>query len=380
MITKPYVLTVSGLKNSGKTTYIEVLIPILKRMGYRVAAFKHDAHDFVPDVPGTDSFRFGQAGADSVAVYSDSRYLLTQRRAVGIEELLPHVSDHDIVLVEGGKSLPYPKIALVRRGIAEAPVTRERLVAVATDTDYADRDVPTLPLDDHLSAAVLIARQAGAPSVPSERPFGSAAILAGGKSSRMGFDKKLLSVDGRCLIELLAEKLGKRFSDVFVVSNTPLPDGVALECIPDSIVGCGPPGGFHAALCRARSHYVYITACDMPQIDLDYVDYMRGRLEENARAACLTRQGSFFEPFHAFYGKGMLPGLAANLLQGDSSVKRWLDAHDVDYVAEARANEFTPDWKLFQNLNTQEDWQSWLDARSPATMDATKTIKEQEGI
>lgn len=57
VVKQPFVFAISGYKNSGKTTLICRLIPELKRRGYRVAVIKHDGHDFVGDVPGTDSFR-----------------------------------------------------------------------------------------------------------------------------------------------------------------------------------------------------------------------------------------------------------------------------------------------------------------------------------
>ena len=74
---QPAVLAVSGVHNSGKTTLLEKLLPLLRRRGLKVGVIKHDGHDFTPDVPGTDSFRLREAGADGVAVYSSQRYLLT---------------------------------------------------------------------------------------------------------------------------------------------------------------------------------------------------------------------------------------------------------------------------------------------------------------
>ena len=58
---KPFVAAISGIKNSGKTTFLEHLVPVLRARGLRVAVIKHDGHDFTPDVPGTDSFRMRQA-------------------------------------------------------------------------------------------------------------------------------------------------------------------------------------------------------------------------------------------------------------------------------------------------------------------------------
>ena len=73
------IAAVSGVKNSGKTTLMEKLIRVLTGRGLQVAAVKHDGHDFTPDVPGTDSWRFGQAGACGYAIYSPWRYQLVRQ-------------------------------------------------------------------------------------------------------------------------------------------------------------------------------------------------------------------------------------------------------------------------------------------------------------
>ena len=66
---RPAVLAVSGVHNSGKTTLLEKLLPVLRSRGLKVGVIKHDGHDFTPDVPGTDSYRLREAGAEGVAVY-----------------------------------------------------------------------------------------------------------------------------------------------------------------------------------------------------------------------------------------------------------------------------------------------------------------------
>lgn len=60
---RPAVLAVSGVHNSGKTTLLEKLLPVLRSRGLKVGVIKHDGHDFTPDVPGTDSYRLREAGA-----------------------------------------------------------------------------------------------------------------------------------------------------------------------------------------------------------------------------------------------------------------------------------------------------------------------------
>ena len=85
---RPAVLAVSGAHNSGKTTLLEKLLPVLRSRGLKVGIIKHDGHDFTPDVPGTDSFRLREAGAEGVAVYSGTRYLLTEEFRLTEQDLL----------------------------------------------------------------------------------------------------------------------------------------------------------------------------------------------------------------------------------------------------------------------------------------------------
>lgn len=106
----PLIYCICGLKNTGKTTLITRLVPILTGKGYRVAVVKHDGHDFEPDVPGTDSFRHRKAGAYGTAVFSDHRFLVTKEcEGVTETEMFLHFPEADIILVEGLKKSSYPK-------------------------------------------------------------------------------------------------------------------------------------------------------------------------------------------------------------------------------------------------------------------------------
>ena len=106
----PAVLAVSGVHNSGKTTLLEKLIPLLRARGLKVGVIKHDGHDFTPDVPGTDSFRLREAGAEGVAVFSGQRYLLTEAFRLTEQDLLALFERHgyDLVLMEGFKESRLP--------------------------------------------------------------------------------------------------------------------------------------------------------------------------------------------------------------------------------------------------------------------------------
>jgi molybdopterin-guanine dinucleotide biosynthesis protein A len=188
--------------------------------------------------------------------------------------------------------------------------------------------------------------------------LGSAALLAGGKSRRMGFDKQLLHVSSNRLFERIIPVLTDRFDDVMVVTGQPdIYRGTGVRAIADIIIpSLGPLSGIHAAVSEAKNDYVYILACDMPRIDLSYIDFMIGRLEEKTADACVTCRGDWIEPFHAFYGKGALPVIEADLLKGKSSVYYLLKKINTLFIPESEARKFTPDWSLFYNLNTRDDY------------------------
>lgn len=153
----PYVAAVSGIKNSGKTTFLEHLVPCLRRKGCRVAVIKHDGHEFEPDVPGTDSYRLRASGADGVAVYSGGRWMLIREEAGNLERLIGQFSDFDIILLEGGKHSPYPKIELVRGTVSKESVCDPAtLLAIAMDTDSHVPGIRRIGLEDYEAAAEIL--------------------------------------------------------------------------------------------------------------------------------------------------------------------------------------------------------------------------------
>ncbi|MGG6311115.1 molybdopterin-guanine dinucleotide biosynthesis protein B [Paenibacillus macerans] len=103
-----------GYKNSGKTTLIGRLLELFNGMNIRVAVIKHDLHGFDADREGTDSFRHRQAGAAAAAVTSPWRTAIIEERETPLEDLIRHFADYDLILVEGFKQEPYPKMVLLR--------------------------------------------------------------------------------------------------------------------------------------------------------------------------------------------------------------------------------------------------------------------------
>ena len=142
------VFSIVAYSGTGKTTLLEKLIAELKSRGLRVAAIKHDAHEFEIDREGKDSWRFTRAGADITAITSVSKAAIIENRPVDMETLLGKITGVDIIITEGYKHGKWPKIA-VRRAAASKPlpIPAESCFAIVTDVpEQTDR--PCFGLDD----------------------------------------------------------------------------------------------------------------------------------------------------------------------------------------------------------------------------------------
>ncbi len=152
------VISVVGKSGVGKTTLLEKLIAELKRRGYRVATIKHDTHGFEIDRPGKDTWRHAQAGSDHVVLASPNRIAHIQRldRELTLPEIVATIHDADIILTEGYKRGPAPKIEVSRAARSrELLCSPEELVAIATDQPY-DLNVPQFDLNDAVGQVDLI--------------------------------------------------------------------------------------------------------------------------------------------------------------------------------------------------------------------------------
>lgn len=193
------------------------------------------------------------------------------------------------------------------------------------------------------------------------KEFGTAVILAGGKSTRMGFDKQFLVINKKRLIDKLSKKLKKVFDEIIVVTNrTEYYVGFSDKVIEDIIVGKGPLSGIHAGLKASSSKYVYFIACDMPNINLDYIEYMKLKLSEKSAMACITKFGNWIEPFNAFYSREMIKHIEKHLAQDKRSVNSLLKKVAVCYIEEYEARKYSPNWDMFLNLNTKEELEDYL--------------------
>ena len=143
-----------GSSGSGKTTFLEKLIPVLKRKGIKLGVIKHDAHKFEIDKPGKDSYRFKAAGADIVTISSEEKMAFVksfEKSAFSLEEIvIRYFSDMDMVITEGYKQSDIPKFEVFRSGNSTPFLSskRKELLGIITDVTPPPRgDVPIFGLE-----------------------------------------------------------------------------------------------------------------------------------------------------------------------------------------------------------------------------------------
>jgi molybdopterin-guanine dinucleotide biosynthesis protein B len=146
----PHIICIVGRSQSGKTTLIEKLIPVLIGKGYRIGTIKHSHHIFDFDQTGKDSWRHKDAGAETVMIASPGKIAMVKNDHQGtLESLQNYFSDLDLVITEGYKGARKPKIEVVRaaRHNQALLLGDPYLIAVVSDAGL-ELDVPVFGLED----------------------------------------------------------------------------------------------------------------------------------------------------------------------------------------------------------------------------------------
>lgn len=148
------IIGLTGWSGSGKTTLLAKLLPVLIGRGLRVSTIKHAHHAFDVDTPGKDSWVHRQAGATEVLVASAARFALLAEHRGGAEpelpDLLARLAPVDLVVIEGFKRHPHPKIEISRSATGKPYLWPDdpTIVAVAADHPVAGCNRVVLGIDD----------------------------------------------------------------------------------------------------------------------------------------------------------------------------------------------------------------------------------------
>ena len=148
--------------NVGKTYIMEGLIKELKSRGLSIATIKQDIHGFDIDKKGKDTYKHRKAGSETVIISSKNRIAIIKElnKETELQEIIEMASDKDIILVEGYKKSNLRKIEVYRDGLSEKILTpKEKLIAIASDTDIHMDDVKVIPKEDFKALADLIEKE-----------------------------------------------------------------------------------------------------------------------------------------------------------------------------------------------------------------------------
>jgi len=181
-------------------------------------------------------------------------------------------------------------------------------------------------------------------------------LLAGGKSRRMGEDKRYLVVGEQTLLERGLGVLRSMFHEVLVViAQDSAPLDIDARVVRDLVPDCGSLGGIYTGLTQATTPYIFAVACDMPFLNQAVMTQFTNR--RDTADIVMARLATRLHPMHALYGKGCLPAMEQMILARRLKIQELVSHASlrVQYVTEADLLSIDPSWRSFHNVNTPED-------------------------
>ncbi len=182
----------------------------------------------------------------------------------------------------------------------------------------------------------------------------TAAVQAGGRSSRMGQDKALLRLGGVPLIQRLLERIRGLCDELLVTTNRPRDYAfLGVRLVADEIPDAGALYGLRTALKAARGDRVLVLACDMPFVSRALLAHMLAVAPQ--ADLVVPSWGGMFEPFQAVYARSCLEYVEAALDAGERRVTSFYSRARVLRIEEPELSSLDPEGLSFFNINTPED-------------------------
>jgi molybdenum cofactor guanylyltransferase len=184
------------------------------------------------------------------------------------------------------------------------------------------------------------------------------AVMAGGKSSRMGTDKSFVPFLGKPMIERVLTQVQGLANEMILITNNPVPYAyLGLPMAGDIYPECGPLGGLHTALHHAANDHVLVIACDMPWLQRPLLEHMIS-LRHTADIV-IPRWLEHPEPLHAIYSKACLLPIENRLKARQFKLVGFFADVTVHYLERQTITQFDPEGQSFSNINTPEELQRW---------------------
>jgi molybdopterin-guanine dinucleotide biosynthesis protein A len=184
-------------------------------------------------------------------------------------------------------------------------------------------------------------------------------LLAGGKSRRMGEDKRFLQIGERSLFDRSLSVLRSLFRHVLVViAQDSQPLETEVPVLRDLVPDCGSLGGLYTGLKQATTPFVFVVACDMPFLDPRTIGYFTDRRSE--ADIVIAKLAGQVHPMHAVYGQRCLPVLEAMTAAHELKIQRILadPSLRIRLITESELGGVDPEGRSFMNVNTLSDLES----------------------
>jgi molybdopterin-guanine dinucleotide biosynthesis protein A len=180
------------------------------------------------------------------------------------------------------------------------------------------------------------------------------AIMAGGKSSRMGTDKAFVPLLGMPMIEHVLKRVKGLGRETTIITNRPSDYAyLGLPMFEDVYVDHGPLGGIHSAVTNAEFPHTLIVACDMPWLNRPILEHM---IEIRKSADIIVpRWDKYPEPLHAVYSQVCSKQIETNLRAKRLKITAFFGRVNVHYLNRDVIKRFDPEGRSFVNVNTPED-------------------------
>ena len=184
----------------------------------------------------------------------------------------------------------------------------------------------------------------------------SAAILAGGRSRRMGRDKSMMEIGGAPIIRRIADTLGDIFPEILIIANEKEQyERMGLDVVGDIYPGNDSLGGLHTAVAKAQGSHVFVAGCDMPLLRPELINGLASMVED--WDVVIPMKDDYPEPLCAFYGKQCELPVLESISAGRLKMIGFHEHVRVRRVEEAAWRAWDPEGASFLNANTPEEFE-----------------------